>query len=85
MKSNENNFDLDGEIIYIGMPESPSVKFSYRVIVLRFFAGRFLTDGRFMLKNQNISLIEGFALKDRVQINFQINDKGYLICDFIND
>lgn len=75
MTSNENNFDLDGEIIYIGMPVSPSVKFSYRIIVLRFFAGRFLTDGRFMLINQNMTLIQGFALKDRVQINFQINDR----------
>lgn len=78
MVSNENNFDLDGEIVYIGMPISPSVKFSYRVIVLRFFAGRFSTEGRFMFINQNISLIQGFALKDRVQINFQINDRKYI-------
>lgn len=79
MAQNENNFDIDGDIVHIGMPESPSIRFSFRLVILSFYAGRYLTEGVFKVVNQNISLLQGFALGDRVQINFQINDRKKII------
>ena len=79
MAINENNFDIDGDIVHIGMPESPTDTFSYQMVILSFYAGRYLTEGVFKLVNQNISLLQGFAVGNRVQVNFQINDRKRII------
>jgi len=78
MAQNENNFDLDGEIVHIGMPEPKTPTFTCQSIVLKLFAGAYSTEGKFTLVNKNLSLISGFAVGNRVQINFQIRDKKYI-------
>ncbi len=83
MAYNENNFDVDGVIIHIGMPVSKPTKrggdFTFRIIVLELQAGQYVTEAKFMFINKHIDLLnQGFAVKDRVHINFQITGRRFL-------
>ena len=52
MAYNENNFDIDGIIVHIGMPVSKVTKkgndFTFRIIVLGIQTDRFVTEAKFM-------------------------------------
>lgn len=78
MAYNENNFDIDGPIVYIGMPERKTERFTFRIIVLEVQADRFVKQVKFMFINKNIDLLkEGFNVGDRVHINFQISGRYF--------
>lgn len=86
MAYNENNFDIDGIIVHIGLPVTKSEKFTYRIIVIEIHTDRFLSEAKFMFINQNMDLLkEGFSIKDRVQINFQISGRKYIAKNGVAD
>ena len=72
----KNNFDIDGEVIYIGLPDRFTDKYSRRLLVIKTYKGKYQTEIPVDFVNNDMSKMDGLALGDEVIINFQVGGRG---------
>jgi hypothetical protein len=71
----DNQFEISGEVIFVGQPEFIAENFSKRILVIRVSRGEYDTEPSFEFINRNMSKLDGLEQGDRVLVSFQIGGK----------
>ena len=79
-KVQDNNHQISGRVVFVGMPEVISEKFSKRIIVLETFVGsrNYEKETVYEFANNNMSALDGINKGDWVSIDFQCGGRGYV-------
>lgn len=72
----KNNFDIDGEIIFIGKIDYFTPKYSRRLLVIKTYKSKYLTEIPFDFINDEMSKLDELELGNEVLVNFQVGGRG---------
>ena len=74
-KQLENNYDAEGIVVYVGLPESFGKMGQHhkRILALKMYEGNFETSVPFEFINRSMSQLDNISVGDRVIVNFQLS------------
>ena len=69
-KTQKNEFEISGKVIFVGMPDRISENFSKRLVVLEAYDGQYRQEVPYEFVNDNMSLVDGVNVNDWVNVDF---------------
>ena len=69
-KTQKNEFQISGKVLFAGMPENITPTFNKRLVVLEEYDGQYRQEVPYEFLNDNMGLVNGVNVNDWVNIDF---------------
>jgi len=78
-KTQKNEFNISGRVVFVGMPIFYSDKLSKRIVVLEVWDDKYRNEVAFDFINKNMELLNNIRERDWVNIDFKLNGRKHLM------